>query len=345
MAKISKCENCGAELVFSIKDKSLVCKNCGSKFAVNVPSGAVKRHLYSIEYNVEGNRKEETQYFCPACGSSIMAGREKPVNICASCGNTHLEHKTNSVVVPDGIVPFEISKDRAGELFLNFVKTRKFAPSDLAHLARTKKVIGLYSPVWKFDFEAHTSYRYVGIKKYVEKDGEDFVERTKRYPTEKEKIERFDNYLISGNKRIDKKILDEIGNYDYQKAIPYSTEYIQGFYLTDTNKDIHREYDEVTDKLISGYKTKYEERARQDYDTIKGFSCTTNIVEPVFNYLAVPIWANHYSYKGKDYHCYINGQTGKTTGTAPKSFWKILGLIGGIALGVGLAVLLLIKLL
>ena len=46
-----------------------------------------------------------------------------------------------------------------------------------------------------------------------------------------------------------------------------------------------------------------------------------NINLALFEISAIPlnillsIWMiNHYKYKNKDYHCYINGQTGKATG-------------------------------
>ena len=57
------------------------------------------------------------------------------------------------------------------------------------------------------------------------------------------------------------------------------------------------------------------------------------------------MWANHYSYKGREYHCYINGQTGEATGKAPKSFGKIAGTVLGILGGIGLAVLIIASIL
>ena len=99
MGKITKCENCGAELVFSPERNCLVCKSCGSSFMVKNAAGKIARRVYSFNYNPEDNRVDETQYECPSCGSKIMAGREKPLGICASCGNTNLIKKTNSVVV------------------------------------------------------------------------------------------------------------------------------------------------------------------------------------------------------------------------------------------------------
>lgn len=340
MAKISKCENCGSDIVFDPDKKMLICKSCGGTYPVQLSSGIIKRHIYSIEYNQDDNRKEETQYVCPSCGSKIMAGREKPLSICASCGNTNLKVQTNSVAVPDGIIPFAINKDKAGEIFQKFVRSRKFAPNDLEQMAKLQKIIGLYCPVWKFDFETRTRYSYIGIKKYIDDDDH---ERVRRYPNEKVKEQDYYDVLLSGNKQITDDTLSEIGKYDFSKAVPYSSDYVLGFYLTDTNINVHNVYDDYKDNLEYKTKSNIEDSVKDDYDRVDNFVCHTRFVDEVFYYIGVPIYANHYTYKGKNYHCYINGQTGEFTGSAPKSIWKILGAVGAGILGVGLLILLISK--
>lgn len=341
MTKVSKCKNCGAELIYSPIKKCVVCKSCGSSFSASSDGTTLKRRIYSFDYNPNDNRVEETQYECPSCGSKIYAGRDKGLNICASCGNTSLVKRVNSVVVPDGIIPFEISKDQASAIFQKFVKTRKFAPSDLAQMAKSQKLIGVYCPIWKFDFEAHINYSYIGVKKVVDHND---IEHTRFYPEEKSKEERFENILLSGNKQISDYMLAEIGDYDFSRAIPYSSDYVLGFYLTDTNRDMHIVYDTFKDNMNYQNKKKIEDATEKDYDYLKNFVCRTTFHDEEFGYVGVPIWANHYTYKGKNYHCYINGQTGTFSGSAPKSGWKILGTIAGVALGLSALVLLLLKL-
>lgn len=342
MAKILKCKNCGAELIYSPLKKCVVCKSCGSRFPVAGNGGAVKRRVYSFDYNPNDSRVEEMQYQCPACGVKIYAGKDRPLNVCASCGNTALVKKSSSVVVPDGIIPFEITKDDAGVIFQKFVKTRKFAPSDLSQMAKSQKLIGVYDPVWKFDFESHIDYSYVGVKKVVDHND---IEHTKYYPEEKHKEERFSNVLLSGNNQISDYMLEKIGDFDFTKAIPYSSEYVLGFYLIDTNRDLHVVYDTYKDNLSYQNKKRMEGVAESNFDFLKNYVCVTSFHDEEFGYIGVPVWANHYTYKGKNYHCYINGQTGSFFGTAPKSGWKILGAVGGVLLGISALVLLLLKLL
>ena len=55
------------------------------------------------------------------------------------------------------------------------------------------------------------------------------------------------------------------------------------------------------------------------------------------------MWVNAYMYKDKSYVCYINGQTGKASGTAPKSFWKIFFTVLGVIAAVGAIAFLVMK--
>jgi hypothetical protein len=52
----------------------------------------------------------------------------------------------------------------------------------------------------------------------------------------------------------------------------------------------------------------------------------------------LPVWKYDYTYKGKEYPFYVNGQTGKLVGTAPISKAKVWAYAG--TLGVTLAAIL-----
>ena len=45
-------------------------------------------------------------------------------------------------------------------------------------------------------------------------------------------------------------------------------------------------------------------------------------------YMLMPVWKYLYTYRGKEYNCYINGQTGKVIGEAPFSKGKLVAFSG-----------------
>ena len=50
-----------------------------------------------------------------------------------------LAEKQTDVIVPDGVVPFQIDKKKVGEVFHKWIKGRFFAPNELKHLYQQEK--------------------------------------------------------------------------------------------------------------------------------------------------------------------------------------------------------------
>ena len=69
----------------------------------------------------------------------MILGANVDARRCSSCGNTTLVKENLSVITPDGIVPFKISRKKAAEIFRNWVGKRKFAPNDLVQMAKLEK--------------------------------------------------------------------------------------------------------------------------------------------------------------------------------------------------------------
>ena len=116
----------------------------------------------------------------------------------------------------------------------------------------------------------------------------------------------------------------------------YNIEYLCGFVGTDTDFDVHASYRDFTNYINNAEEKKARREKSTQYDRIERFKCETNIYKPKFNYIYLPIYANYYTYKDKKYTCYVNGYSGKVTGNAPKSGWKILSTIFIILLVIGL---------
>ena len=120
----------------------------------------------------------------------------------------------------------------------------------------------------------------------------------------------------------------------------YSPEYMFGFSGTEANNNIHDIYNAILEHETRHNKKLVEERLLSQYTRIDTLDCRTELRNVSFNYLYVPIWANHYRYKDKLYHCFINGATGEVTGKSPKSFWKIFSLVAGIVAAVAILAIL-----
>jgi hypothetical protein len=58
-------------------------------------------------------------------------------------------------------------------------------------------------------------------------------------------------------------------------------------------------------------------------DVVGAVNTCATFSEIAFRQLLLPVWVGSYKYKNKNYHVYINGQTGVMFGESPKSVLKI----------------------
>ena len=336
---VYKCENCGGNFSFNPNSGLMECEHCGSiKQIKNHEKLASKRLVqrYSESYMLTPTQSENQTYLCSTCGATVTFEEGDIKKRCPSCGDLSLSMQQRQVFVPDAIVPFSVSRDKAINIFRQWISTRKFAPSDLKQMAKLGKISGLYVPTWNFNFRLLMEYNADCTR--TEEHGEHF--HTRHFYASNTEDKSYTNVLLSGNTRLSNETLDELEPFDVSRMRPYTSEYIMGFSGLDTDMDIHKSFDDV----VYEKKTKVESKIRADlkhkYETIEKLDTFAEVKNPTFAYTYVPIWANHYTYNGKQYHCYINGQTGKATGKAPKSFWKVFSLVAGIVAAVALVAIL-----
>ena len=72
--------------------------------------------------------------------------------------------------------------------------------------------------------------------------------------------------------------------------------------------------------------------------TVRTISQDVRVEDSSATYGLLPVWKYDYTYKGKEYPFYVNGQTGKLVGIAPISKAKVWAYAG--TLGVTLAAIL-----
>lgn len=336
-----KCESCGGNNTFEPEAGMLVCERCGRKIGVqlNHDNDDFLVRKYTYGYVPKIREAGGNQYICSTCGASVSFEDNEERKRCPSCGDVSLVKEKKAMFVPDGIMPFEIAKDKAREVFKKWISTRKFTPNDLKEMAKMGKISGIYVPVFNFNFQIKARYNATVTK--VEERGDDCYTRTIYLDNKIEKT--FKNVMISGNTRINDSTLDKLEPYDTMKIRSYSNDFVFGFSGLDTNVDIHSSFENTVKNKEKEMESRLRGELHGRYDSIVSLDMEYSCNGSTFNYVYVPIWANHYHYNGKEYHCFINGQTGKATGKTPKSFWKIFALVGGIAAavaGVLLAILL-----
>ena len=342
MAKTYKCEGCGGHLLFNPENQNLKCEYCGAESAVGTSGGVLRlKEAYSPSISYEEYKDAKHVYECESCNTKIATCADEPVTRCVSCGYNKLVEVQADGVHPMTIIPFEIPRASAGEIFKKWIKSRKFAPNNLKKMAKLQKISGLYAPVYSFDLQSCTSYSAEGVDVIKNREGK--VVKKRRHNISDLEYRTFEDYIVTGTNSVESSVFKKMGGFNLSNARVYESDYMLGFCGVGTDKTLHEAYQVMTDEVAREEYSRIKSDLNRRYDEVNWFKASTS-VSNVFNcYYYAPIWANHYKYKNKDYHCYINGQTGKVTGKSPKSVWKILGLIAGILAGIGLIAFLVMK--
>ena len=113
--------------------KTFICPNCGGDLTYDIHSGMLTCTYCSRQYSLFGYRDFDdiskhkndgmVSYHCPTCGAEVLTADTTVADECAYCGNPIVSlGKMTGKYEPDWILPFEITKSRAKELYKTFLK-------------------------------------------------------------------------------------------------------------------------------------------------------------------------------------------------------------------------------
>ena len=333
------CKQCGAELKYKPGTTSLTCEYCG--------------HHEIIEQNDEGFEELELKSYLNEMGSQFHS-EEIQMLQCKNCGaNQHVEENYKSLhcvycttpliiedaynenwILPGAVLPFGFDQEKSHQIFSKWVKNLWFAPNNLKKAALDpQKTKGLYLPYWTFDAQLKANYTgqrgdyyYVDVPYTANVKGRS-VQKTRReqrtrWSFTSGTINGFvDDTLIKASYERKNKIPSKITSWNLSDLQPFNTSFLAGFVTekyTISLKDGHLSSKEEAKDIAKSW-------ARRDIggDTQRVSSIDMQLSEETFKHILLPIYISTYTYSGKKYNFFINGQTGIISGKRPYSFWKI----------------------
>ncbi len=334
-----KCPSCGGTMSYDPAEKQLVCGYCGAKsnFEEPVPDIAQEINIDLAEdYANHDWGAAVKSVICKSCGAESIYDSLQIADICPYCGsNLVVEAGDADAMAPGGVCGFAVTVKQAAEKFKKWIKRRIFAPKEVRKGSVPDSFKGVYLPYWTFDTATSTAYtaRY-GRTRTVTVKGKTHT-HVDWYRTSGDYQKTFDDLLISGTDRYDKKSMAKIEPFDTASGKVYKPEYIAGFaaerYSVGLNDAWQRGREKIKDILKDNIESYI--RKTQCADRVDSLRMSVDYSDVKFKYLLLPIWLSSFSYKGKIYNFMVNGQTGKVGGRAPVSGWKVaLAVIFGLAL-------------
>lgn len=361
---LDKCPKCGStEITLRPKTGMLICHFCRhewkeahieERFGLDSPISELRGLvLGSGASNIHETTEDVLTLKCQACGAEVVVNTAEATHSrCHWCRNTlSVNEQLPNGAVPDGILPFEVTREEAIAKIDEFVKQRKFFahPKFVEEFAPTE-VVGVYMPYVLVDANAHLELQGSGevtTRTYRVKQGDKEVTL---YDADVYQIQRSfdltvdDVTLESSSERANintrsntNNIINAIQPFDVKKAVMYNANYLRGFTSERRNMDVANLIGPAYDKVMSVGRaragsliTQYDRQVRWEKEHL-------TVVGTRWVAVYVPVWL--YSYYQKDgsgaglvHYVAVNGRTGQTLGSVPVRQGRLLAI--SVAIGV-----------
>ena len=333
-----KCPNCDGGLVFDPESGTYACEYCLSKFSHEELMTEEESETVSDEG--EDRQQSAIMYHCPSCGAEIMTDETTAATFCFYCHNPIvLSGKLEGEYLPDGIIPFKITKEEATEKFVEWIQKKKFVPGGFYSKRHIEKMSGVYFPYWLYGCETESYMNGTARDVRIWRVGDIEYTETKTFEIKRAGKVSFKHLPKTALQKAQNAMLKGIFPYEFCALEKFHMGYLSGFQAE--KRDIDKE--SFTAQVRQEIQKFAEKRMR---DTITGrnsFSIESQnhrISEEDFRYILLPVWVLTYRQSSQVYYFAMNAQTGEIVGKLPIDNKKLFGL-GGIIFAAVFAVLLL----
>lgn len=301
---IYKCKNCDGNMVYNVEERKMYCPYCSSMDSEQVMPG-------------------HTMNICDCCGAEIPIGQYASAGKCLSCSQYVIfDERVSGEYRPNKILPFNVGKKQAKTLIRREYEKKLYVPDSFLEEANLEKIEGTYVPFWLYNINANFNFRGIGTRVRKWTSGNTEYTETAYFDVHRNFDAKFRKMPVDASLAMPDAIMDLMEPYEYGYMEDFDPKYMSGF------------LGEIYSGSVKAFEFRATEKVRKDAEallekTLLGYSgmvpkekklMATNVGT---EYVLLPVWKYIYSYRGKQYEYYINGQTGKVVGEAPKSTVKM----------------------
>lgn len=324
---IFKCKNCGGNVVYSPERHTMYCPYCDAE-----NSGERE----------DGNTEALT--ICPNCGGEVQVELHTSATQCPYC-DCHLifDERVEGRYQPQKIIPFQMGKENCKKSIREKFKKCLFAPIDFLSEVRLNSMQGIYVPYWFYDYDTWCEFLGEGTKVRVWRSGNTEYRETSFYQIHRELEIAFRNIPVDASVQMPDQVMDLMAPFDYSQLTDFVPEYMSGFYGEKYNMEAV-EVEERAGSRMGQDAGRMLVESYAGYNTVRSQRQDIRVNHREVAFCLLPIWRYLYTYKGKEYPFYVNGQTGKIVGAAPLDkgrVWAYAGTFGSCVMATLLLLLLL----
>jgi DNA-directed RNA polymerase subunit RPC12/RpoP len=343
-----KCPHCGGDLKFDPAGGKYTCEYCKSVFsqeeldrieaaekAKNAASGSTQN---AGENTTAG---EAVVYHCPSCGAEIVTDENTAATFCFYCHNPIvLSGRLEGGNMPDYVLPFKITRDKAVGIFTDWIKGKKFVPKSFWNKDQIDKMTGVYFPYFLYSCKIAGHIDGEATKTTVSRNGN--VEATTRetYHVQRQGNMEVKHVIRCALSKENKILAEGVQPFDFEGLQPFKMSYLSGFQAE--KKDLaENDFHDDVEKEVHDYALQQLENSVAGYENLTITDDAIELTDPEWRYALMPVWTVTYKDRStsKIYYFSVNGQSGKVIGELPLDKGRLVSMFFKIFIPMAAALL------
>lgn len=332
-----KCAACGAAQTLAPGAEALTCGFCGAVTPIAPIARAIVEHDFAeararVRRGPAGGLAQGAREVqCKNCGARSVTTLQ--ARRCPFCDEPLVVELAPSAdtILPDAVVPFQVSKDAGNAAYRSWLHSRWFAPGDLKHRAEHDGLDGIYVPYWTYDSDSLTHYTgargtyYYTTETYKDSQGRRQTKQVRhtRWRSASGTVSlRFDDVQVCASTGLPRNRMAQLEPWDLGGLRPFDGAYLAGFVAERYSLDLEDGWSQAQ-QIMEG---RIASAVRRDIggDEQRVHSMDVHHRGVTFKHVLLPAWVSSFRYRGKVYRVVVNAQTGEVAGDRPWSVWKIV---------------------
>ncbi len=323
-----KCPCCDATLVFGAGSQRMTCEYCTNEFDLDTVKACAESAAIPEQTDLQWEQEEKQQwneaeqssirsFVCDACGGELITNDNTAATFCPYCGNAAiLPGRISGGLKPEGVIPFQTTKQDAREAFLKLCKGKPLLPKFFTKEQQLEKITGIYVPFWLYDCGAELNGSYKATRIHSWSDANYTYTKTDHYLLRRQADAKYAGIPMDASSKMDDSFMESIEPYDYGLIREFKPQYLSG-YLADKYDVESTAGEEQIRQRVENAMNDALQQSFLGYATVLPVSRQIGIDHSRARYVLLPVWMLNTRYRGKTYTFAMNGQTGRITGTLP----------------------------
>lgn len=207
-------------------------------------------------------------FSCPNCGAEVFATDLDAVEYCSYCGTfVTLESRLARIQKPSYIIPFNVTKEKCLELYMEELRESHFLPKYMNAESVESNLRNFYIPFWVYSqkFKEDTDVKFKTTVDYTDKDA-DFRQRFDtglvRYSTSAKIKGGVEGMIFDASSNLDDRISEEIKNFPITSLKPFKGAVMAGSYADVADVRSETYMDDACAKGLTAVAGKIQDRVK-----------------------------------------------------------------------------------